>query len=47
MNERRLVKVSTYAKLKGVTRQAVYYLINTGALPVQKIDGQYFVIVNR
>lgn len=39
-----LVKVSTYAKEKGVSVQAVYKQIEKGQLEYFKLDGVTFVI---
>lgn len=37
------IRASTAAKIKGVTRQAIYYSINEGKLKTLEIDGNIFV----
>ena len=39
-------KVSTYAREKGVSTQAVYAWIREGKVESEKIDGVTFIIVN-
>lgn len=43
MEERRLKKVSTYAREKGVSVQSVYKKIEKGLLESEKIDGISFI----
>ena len=38
-----LIKVSTYAKKKKITRQTVYNMIESGRLKSENIDGVVFV----
>ena len=46
MENRKLAKVSTYAKWMGLSTMAVYKQIERGALKCEKIDGVTFVIVD-
>lgn len=39
----KLISVTTYAKRKKLTRPAVYYQIEHGLVPHEKIDGVPFV----
>ena len=43
MNEIKLKKVSTYARGKGISVQAVYKQIEKGDLYIVKIDGITFI----
>lgn len=46
MNNEKLIKVSTYAKEKGISVQTVYDKIKSGKLECKKIDGVTFVKVD-
>ena len=46
MNNKNLVKVSTYATYMGVSTMAVYKQIERGALESEKIDDVTFVVVS-
>ena len=46
MNEKRLVKVSTYATYIGLSTMAVYKQIDRGALKCEKIDDVTFIVVD-
>lgn len=41
---RELIKVSTYARMKNISVQAVYKKVHKGELKVEKIDGMCFII---
>lgn len=43
--EKKLIRVSNYAKSIGKTTQWVYELIKSGKLASEKIDGAVFVVV--
>ena len=43
--EKKLVTISTYAKMYGITRQAAFYRVKNGKLKTKTIDGKTFVIV--
>jgi hypothetical protein len=46
MNQKHLVKVSTYATYMGVSTMAIYKQIERGALKSEKIDDVTFVVVS-
>ena len=41
----KLVTITTYAKMYGITRQAAFYRVKNGTLRTKTIDGKTFVIV--
>lgn len=43
-NDMKLKKVSTYAREKGISVQAVYKKIHKGELKVEKIDEMCFIV---
>ena len=46
MEKSKLIKVSTYARLEGISVPAVYKLINAGSVECVEIDGVKFINVN-
>ncbi len=41
----KLLKPADYAKMRGISRQAVYMKIKKGAIPSKRIDGKLYVVV--
>ena len=41
--QKKLVTISNYAKMLGLTRQTIHYRIKQGSLKSVKIDGKMFV----
>ena len=46
MEKSKLIKVSTYARLEGISVPAVYKRINAGSVECVEIDGVKFINVN-
>lgn len=46
MEKTKLIKVSTYARLEGISVPAVYKRINAGSVECVEIDGVKFINVN-
>ena len=46
MEKSKLIKVSTYARLEGISVPAVYKRINAGRVECVEIDGVKFIKVN-
>ena len=46
MTKLNLIKVSTYARLEGISVPAVYKRINAGSVECVEIDGVKFIKVN-
>ena len=46
MEKSKLIKVSTYARLEGISVPAVYKRINAGSVEFVEIDGVKFIKVN-
>lgn len=46
MENKKLVKVSTYATHEGISTMAVYKQIERGAITSKKIDNVTFIVVN-
>lgn len=47
MEERKLVKVSTYARERGVSVTMVYKMIANGAVESTEIDGVKFIVLKK
>ena len=46
MTQKKYITLPQYAKLLGMTRQAIWYRVKKGEIPAQKIGGIYVVNVS-